>query len=165
MKVSICIPTYNQGKYIELAVRSAEQQTLTPIEIIVSNDCSTDNSKEVLDRLEKEISILKVVHQPVNLGIAKNVDICLRLATGNYVIRLDSDDWLMPQFSEKLVHQLESYPSAGYAHAAVQEIDQLGNTLRVRKLSRGSGFQSGNEALKLTIKGYKVAANILMFKG
>ena len=50
MGISICIPTYNQADYLELAVRSALEQTIPILEIIVSNDCSTDTTKEVLDK-------------------------------------------------------------------------------------------------------------------
>jgi len=163
MKVSICIPTFNQEKYVEIAIRSAFQQSMAPYEIIVSNDCSTDDTKIILDKLEKEIEILKVIHQPVNLGIAKNVDSCLRSASGDYIVRLDSDDYLFPEYIEKLSNQFKLYPEAGYAHAAVQEIDQNGNHLTVRSLARKSGFQSGNEALQKAVNGYKVSANIIFF--
>ncbi len=164
MSVSVCIPTYNQSLYLELAVRSAYNQTLKPDEIIVSNDCSTDDTKSVLDKLQKEIPTLKVIYQPLNLGIAKNVDTCLRAASSDYIIRLDSDDLLKPRYAETLVRQMELFPEAGYAHAAVQEIDQYGNKTRIRNLMRVSGYQSGEDALKLAIKGYKVAANIILFR-
>lgn len=164
MSVSVCIPTYNQSHYLELAVRSAYNQTLKPDEIIVSNDCSTDDTKAVLEKLQNEIPTLKVINQPINLGIAKNVDACLRAASGDYIIRLDSDDLLQPRYTETLVRQMELYPEAGYGHAAVQEIDQYGNKTRIRNLMRVSGYQSGEDALKLAIKGYKVAANIILFR-
>ncbi|MDB5009966.1 MAG: glycosyl transferase, partial [Mucilaginibacter sp.] len=59
--VSICICTYNQALYLEQAVRSAFQQTLLPIEIIVSDDCSTDETPQVLKRLSEELPLLKVI--------------------------------------------------------------------------------------------------------
>jgi glycosyltransferase involved in cell wall biosynthesis len=163
MEISICIPTYNQANYLELAIKSALEQTIPILEIIVSNDCSTDNTKEVLDKLSNEIPILRVVHQPNNLGIAENVNACLRLAKGKYIIRLDSDDCLMPNYAEKLSNQLSLFPNAGYAHAAVEEINPSGAKLRIRKLARKSGFQEADVALKEAVKGYKVAANIVMF--
>ena len=52
MKISICIPAYNQANYIEQAVRSAAMQTVTPFEIIVSDDCSTDDTVAILERLQ-----------------------------------------------------------------------------------------------------------------
>jgi glycosyltransferase involved in cell wall biosynthesis len=164
MKVSICIPTFNQADYLELAIRSAATQTYEPFEIIVSDDCSTDNTPEVLKRLSFEIPNLKIKRQPVNLGISKNVDSCLRMATGDFIVRLDSDDLLLAQYTEKLLDLFNKYPQAGYAHAAVQEIDQNGNFLKQRRLIRISGFQENQDSLKMSIKGYKVAANIIMFK-
>jgi glycosyltransferase involved in cell wall biosynthesis len=164
MKVSICIPTYNQAAYIESAVRSAFQQSLKPFEIIVSDDCSSDNTPEVLNKLSGEISVLKIFRQPRNLGIAANVDLCLRYASGDFVIRLDSDDQLSPFYGEKLLELLIQYPEAGYAHAAIQAIDQRGNFLNERRLFRKTGFVDSKTALIDALKGYRVAANIIMFR-
>lgn len=164
MKVSVCIPTYNQGLYLEKAVLSAYNQTLAPFEIIVSNDYSNDNTKEILDLLSSKIPILKVIHQPTNLGISRNTDICLRSAKGDFIVRLDSDDFLHQIFLERLHEALLKNSEAGYAHAAVQEVDQFGNFLNQRKLYRKAGLQTGVEALKGSVSGYRVAANIIMFR-
>src|SRR5690554_4686932 len=164
MKVSVCIPTYNQSLYLEKAIRSVAMQTLTPCEIIVSDDASTDETPEVLDRLSKEISILKIIRQPVNLGISLNVDACLRAASGDFVVRLDSDDILLPAYIERLVALLEKFPKAGYAHAAVREVDQYDNAVKERRLIRESGYHTEADALKAAISGYRVAANIIMFR-
>ncbi|MGI4022359.1 MAG: glycosyltransferase family 2 protein [Janthinobacterium lividum] len=164
MKISVCIPTYNQAQYLAQAVRSAYNQTILPTEIIVSDDCSTDNTSAVLADLSKEIPILKIVLQPQNLGITSNTDSCLRLASGEYIARLDSDDYLAPTYIEKLSNALSKYPEAGYAHAAVQEVDQYGNSLLERQLARKSGYQPADKALQSAIKGYRVAANIIMFR-
>ncbi|MGY2134552.1 glycosyltransferase family 2 protein [Hymenobacter sp. HD11105] len=163
MKVSICIPTYNQALYVEKAIRSAFQQTLTPIEIIVADDCSTDDTPQILQRLSLEIPILKIISQPSNTGITFNTNTCLRQALGDFVVRLDSDDFLSPDYTEKLVGLLVQYPAAGYAHANVQEIDQKDRPLQIRNLHRSTGFQTGDEAIRAAIKGYRVAANIIMF--
>lgn len=164
MTISVCIPTYNQGAYLKIAVRSAFQQSYAPSEIIVSNDCSTDNSADILAELSLEIPVLKVIHQAANLGIAKNTDYCLRAASGDFIVRLDSDDYLSPMFLEKLSSALQIYPQAGFAHAAVQEVDKEGNFLRKRNLFRKTGFHAGEDALKAAIRGYRVAANIIMFR-
>lgn len=164
MKVSVCIPTYNQEPYIEKAVRSVASQTNPPFEIIVYDDCSTDQTRAILAQLSLEIPTLKVIHQPSNQGISKNTDACLRAATGEIVVRLDSDDYLAPGYISSLSEVLLNSPTAGYAHAAVQEVDQNGNFLKKRKLIRKAGFQSGNDALKAALKGYRVAANIIMFR-
>lgn len=164
MRISICICTYNQARYVEQAISSAARQTVSAFEIIVSDDCSTDDTPKILDTLLEKIPTLKVIRQKKNLGIAKNTDACLRLATGDFIVRLDSDDVLLPNFSEKLSALLLKFPLAGYAHADVQEIDQNGEFLKVRRLYRSSVFQTSDEALKAAAKGYRVAANIIMFR-
>lgn len=163
-KVSVCIATYNQAQYIEETIRSVFNQTYPPEEIIVSNDCSTDNTRHILDRLSVEIPNLKVFHQPVNLGIAKNVNFCLRQAKSEFIVRIDSDDILFPSYIFTLKQLLQKYPNAGYAHCAIQEINEMGNRTRVRRLMRKTGFEDGNKALISSVKGYKVAANIIMFR-
>ncbi len=164
MNVSVCIPTYNQSQYLVQAVRSAVSQTVAPTEIIVSDDCSTDDTAVVLEELAREIPILKVIRQARNLGISQNTDQCLRQATGDFVVRLDSDDLLGPSYLEKLSALLVHHREAAYAHAAIQEIDQHGNFLKQRVLARQSGFQESDEALLAAKKGYRVAANIVMFR-
>lgn len=163
-KISICIATYNQEDYIESSIRSAYMQTVRPFEIIVSNDCSTDGTQKILDKLSKEISILKTIHQPVNLGISRNVNQCLKAATGDFIVRLDSDDLLKPQYLEVLSQKLLDHPGAGYAHCAVDQIDQHDRYMLTRKLSRKQLFEKPEKALWKARKGYRVSANIIMFR-
>jgi hypothetical protein len=164
MKISVCIPTFNQGLYIEKAIRSVSEQTQQPHEIIVSDDLSTDGTTDILKQLELEIPTLNVIYQPENLGICRNTDACLRSASGEIIVRLDSDDYLHPDYIYKLSQLLIKYPDAGFIHAAVQEVDKNGVFLNERKLFRKEGFQSGDEALIGALKGYRVAANIIMFR-
>ena len=162
--ISVCIPTFNQGTYVKQTILSVVNQTKKADEIIVSNDCSTDNTSEVLAELSLQIPELRVINQPVNLGISKNTDACLREATGDYIVRVDSDDLLMPDYIRELSSLLDQFPAAGYAHASVQEIDSEGSNLKIRSLYRNNIFQNSLEALKAAVSGYRVAANILMFR-
>ncbi len=164
MSVSVCIPTYNQAAFIAKSVLSAFQQTCKPNEIIVSDDCSTDNTLEVLEPLLKEIPQLKILKQASNLGISGNTNASLKNATSEFIVRLDSDDLLLPDYIETLKKLLQKYPNAGYAHSAVKEIDSKGNFKRSRVLARKSEFIEAEESLEMAVKGYRVAANILMFR-
>lgn len=85
-------------------------------------------------------------------------------AKGDFIIRLDSDDMLRPDYAEELSKQLLLYPQAGYAHAAVQQIDQFGNYNKIRRLSRPTGYQDSNAAIKNAVRGFKVAANIIIYR-
>jgi glycosyltransferase involved in cell wall biosynthesis len=164
LTVSICIPTYNQSAYLELSVKSAYDQTVKPTEIIVSDDCSTDDTKLVLERLKLQIPILKVIYQPVNLGMSKNTDDCLRMGSGDFILKLDSDDQIYPGYIEKVSALMLKYPEAGYGHVAIQEIDQNDKKTRIRRLFRSYIYQDSSKALKAGAKGYQVSANIIMFR-
>lgn len=164
MTISVCIPTYNQAAYVEKTIRSVMSQTLLPDEVIVSNDCSTDGTKEILDRLAQEFNILRVIHQPVNLGMSGNTNTCLRESRNDVIVKLDSDDLLLPDYIKFLSVLLAEHPSAGYAHAAVYQIDEKDNIVKERRLYRPTGFHDDVLALKGLLQGYRVAANILMFR-
>ena len=113
---------------------------------------------------KRKFLCLKVVNQPVNIGMVPNTDAVLRLATGDFIVKLDSDDYLHPNYIETLGNLLLKFPEAGYAHAAVQEIDEQGHLKRRRTLARNTGFYSAQKGLKDAIYGYQVAANIIMFR-
>jgi cellulose synthase/poly-beta-1,6-N-acetylglucosamine synthase-like glycosyltransferase len=105
-----------------------------------------------------------VFHQPINLGLKSNTNFALKKCTGDFIIKLDSDDFLKPTYAEKLLNEFIKYPNAGYAHASVQEIDENNNETKLRILSRKASFVDGDQALKLSVHGYQVAANIIMFR-
>jgi glycosyltransferase involved in cell wall biosynthesis len=164
LNISICIPTYNQSAYLERSIRSAYEQSYKALEIIVCDDSSTDDSKVVLERLKLEIPILKVFYQPNNQGISKNVDACLRMATGDLILRLDSDDLIFPDYLKKVSKVMANNPDAGYGHVAIQEIDQYDKPKRIRRLFRSALYLNADDALRVASKGYRVAANIVMFR-
>jgi hypothetical protein len=90
-KFSIIIPNYNNGKWLEKCLNSVLNQTYKNYEIIFVDDMSTDNSLEIAEKLLKEHKIIKAPYKKYNGG-ARNVGIME--ATGNYIVCLDSDDWL-----------------------------------------------------------------------
>ena len=113
MKLSIVVPVYNMaadGK-LEFCIRSLLGQTLTqkniPYEVIAVDDASTDNSLQVLKKLSKEDSRLKVIASPENhrQGGARNRGI--KAASGEFIGMMDSDDWAAPDMLEKLLVMLK----------------------------------------------------------
>jgi cellulose synthase/poly-beta-1,6-N-acetylglucosamine synthase-like glycosyltransferase len=161
-KCAVCIPTYNQSSYVAEAVKSAISQS-TAVNVFVSNDASSDDTAKVLTDLQQSYDFT-VQNQPVNLGIGPHVRWLLRQAENPLIVRLDSDDLLHPCFVTELTILLERHPTAGYAHCAVSEIDGNGMQLRVRRLARTEGFEAADTALRKAVKGYRVAANIVMFR-
>lgn len=163
-QVAICIPTYNQDQYLPESVGSACQQTYPHVEVWVSDDASTDITHEAMTALCRQFPQIHYHRHPQNLGIATNVNWLLRQPQAEFIVRLDSDDVLHPHYVETLLKLMTKYSNAGYAHAAVQEIDKYGNNRRVRRLSRPEEFQNSEKALLSSVSGYRVAANICMFR-
>jgi glycosyltransferase involved in cell wall biosynthesis len=162
--VAICIPTFNQAQYLIKSVTSACCQTYPNIEVWVADDASTDETPEVMAQLCQKFSQLHYYRQPKNLGIAGNNTWLLNQPKTEFIVRLDSDDLLMPNYVETLVALLQKYPEAGYAHNAVQEINEFGDNRSIRRVSRSQEMQNAEDALRSSVTGYRVAANICMFR-
>ncbi len=91
MDISVILPTYNNGKYIERAVNSVINQEVEELELIVINDGSTDNSAEILEDLAGKHSCIRVITQE-NRGVSAARNAGLDIATGDFVAFLDGDD-------------------------------------------------------------------------
>ena len=100
-KVSFILPVYNVEQYLERCVNSVEAQSVYA-EIILVDDGSTDGSGEIADRLSLEKNNIRVIHQK-NGGLSAARNTGLRAAKGEYVLFVDSDDWLIPNTVDKLV--------------------------------------------------------------
>ncbi len=107
MKISIIITAYNVSKYIERAVESVLSQTYKDLEVIIVNDCSTDNTKEIIENLAKEDDRIKIVYHTENKGAGWSRRDGIEACTGDFFITVDGDDWLDDTFIESLVKKAE----------------------------------------------------------
>jgi glycosyltransferase involved in cell wall biosynthesis len=98
--VSIGIPTFNRRVYTLRAAKSALSQTYTKIEVIVSDNASTDDTIQHLSAIED--ARLVILRHPENSGMVANFNSCLKAATGKLFLMLSDDDWLEPDAIEKL---------------------------------------------------------------
>ncbi len=162
--VAICIPTYNQAQYLLESVGSACRQTYPNVEVWVADDASTDNTAEVMAQLCQQYPQLHYYRQPKNVGIAGNNTWLLSQPQTEYIVRLDSDDILLPNYVETLVPLMQKYSQAGYAHVAIQQINQHGENRSIARVARKEEFQDADTALRCALTGYRVAANICMFR-
>lgn len=106
--VSVVIPVYNGGKYINAALDSVLNQTYKNLEVILINDCSTDDTAQVLNKyIDPRIKILK---NDVNLGISRTLNKGVSFANGHYIARMDSDDICMPTRIQQQVDFMEKNP-------------------------------------------------------
>jgi glycosyltransferase involved in cell wall biosynthesis len=163
--VAVCIPTYNQAHLLPRAVASAAAQRYDgPLEIWVSDDASTDGTADVLTRLRREYPDLRVLEHATNEGIPANSSAVLREPRAEFLVRLDSDDELLPGYVDRLARLMAAEPRAGYAHTQVMEITEDGRPVRTRRLVRPTGYQDPESALRASLSGYRATANIQMFR-
>lgn len=91
--LTVIIPNYNKSNYIRKCLESVLNQTYKPLEIIVVDDKSTDNSKEVVLQIAKNNPIIKPIFLEKNGGVSNARNVGLNAAKGNYVTFIDSDDY------------------------------------------------------------------------
>ncbi|HEY40918.1 MAG TPA: glycosyltransferase [Dehalococcoidia bacterium] len=128
-KVSVIIPTYNQAQFLGEAVRSALAQTYRDFEIIVIDDGSTDNTAEVVRSFLPAVIYFRQENQGLSAARNKGTE----LASGEYLIFLDSDDILLEDALEKCVSFLDQHPEAGCCFGQFYTIDEDGRPLRLRR--------------------------------
>lgn len=120
--VTVCIPTYNRRELLAASLQSVRDQSLQDVEIIVSDNASTDDTGDYVrslndprvryDRLEE------------NIGLFGNLSRCLQLGSGRYRVMLPDDDLMLPGNLEAKVRFLDENPSAGMVHSAFRYLDR-----------------------------------------
>jgi glycosyltransferase involved in cell wall biosynthesis len=138
----VIIPTYNYARFVAHAVQCAIEQTFWNREIIVVDDGSTDNTREVL---ASYMASIRYVYQE-NRGHSAALNTGIRLAAGRYIAFLDSDDLLLPDSLEKRVAELEAHPEVGCVYGQTYVIDGKGDLqpqiLGAPELYPGQTFKS-----------------------
>lgn len=125
MKVSIIIPIYNVAPYVEACLLSVFNQTYKEIEIIIIDDCGTDNSMEIVERIvstyDGEFSI-KILHHNQNKGLSAARNTGIKEATGEYLFFLDSDDTIPNDAIDNLVQKVLTYTNVSFVIGGIQTI-------------------------------------------
>jgi len=112
-KVSICIPTYNGEAFIGEAINSALAQTYPNIELIISDDGSTDRTIAIAQSFQSQTSVDFRIILHRNYGLSQNWNFCISQAKGQYIKFLFQDDLLAPECIEKMVALAQQNPEIG----------------------------------------------------
>jgi len=111
--LSIIIPNYNHGHCLPLAVNAILKQSAPPLEIILIDDGSTDDSVAIIQNLARQHPIIKFHRNAKNEGVCFTVNRGIDLARGDYVFLAGADDEVLPGFLEKSLRVLAQHPQAG----------------------------------------------------
>ncbi|MEX0429541.1 glycosyltransferase [Nocardioides sp. DS6] len=129
--LSIGLPTYNGERFLAQALDDLLAQTFTDLEVIVSDNASTDRTGEIARAYAARDPRVRYVHQPVNLGAAGNHNAVLALARGRWFAYASDDDRYAPTLFARCVEALEADPALALAHSADGFIDETGAVIAV----------------------------------
>ena len=124
MKVSVIIPNYRHALYLKERIDSVLEQTYRDFEVIILDDCSPDDSREIIETYRTREKIAHIVYNERNSGSTfmqwqKGFD----LAQGEYIWIAESDDFADPGFLSSCVEQLENEPSCTLAYTESRLVD------------------------------------------
>jgi glycosyltransferase involved in cell wall biosynthesis len=127
-KVSVCVVTYNQEKYIAQCLQSlVDQETDFPFEIIVGDDCSTDGTRAIVLEFSKKYPlIIKLVLQAKNLGPTGNYFSIHNMAMGDYVAHLDGDDYALPNKLQVLKNHMDVHIDCSIVWHRMYVLNEVG---------------------------------------
>ncbi len=145
IKVSIIIPAYNVGEYIQRAIISIyNNNELNDIEVIVVNDGSSDNTRNKIEELMTKYKTLKLINVS-NGGVSRARNIALEQANGQYIMFLDSDDWIDGRCIEKLYN---SSVDNNFDIVIFNYFEVRDNKISKCFINKENSIISGDEALK-----------------
>lgn len=150
--VSYYVIAYNQEKFIRQAAESALSQSYQPLEVILSDDCSTDNTFSILQEIVNSYDGPHEVflrRNPVNLGVGAHINEILKVSNGDVIVASAGDDWSVPDRVSRLIDWWrDDAPSATLVYANILEVNEIGAVIRetdfrmanreVRKNKRGT---------------------------
>jgi len=125
--VSVIIPSYNHEKYVRECIQSVLDQTFQDFEIIITDDCSTDRTVEIIESF-KDPRISFFQHS-TNKGVSVTANDCLMHASGKYVAWLSTDDAWYPEKLAVQVGYLEQHPYIATIFGKVEWVDEFGNPM------------------------------------
>ena len=132
--VSVCCITYNHENFIGQAIEGfLMQKTNFPFEIIISDDCSTDNTRKVINAyIEQHPGKIKLLSSATNIGSHRNIARSINAAKGKYIAKCEGDDyWSHPYKLQKQVDFLRNNPNYIICCHYTRVIDVTGNTIHV----------------------------------
>lgn len=116
-KVSCIIASYNYGEFLVEAIESVLRQTIIPDEILISDDCSTDDTRLIAESYVKKYpNLIKYNRNETNLGIVNHFNKAIQLTNGEYVFFLGADNRLLSNYVEKCINVLDSSDNVAIAY-------------------------------------------------
>lgn len=146
-QVSVIIPIYNVEQYLEKCLESVINQTYKDLEIICVNDCSPDNSAEILKKYAERDDRIILVNREKNGGLSAARNSGLEIATGEYIYFLDSDDWIDLDYIKKMVETIENTNADIVYNANVVKEEEDKSSYVKDSVYKYNSFYENNDAI------------------
>lgn len=141
--VSVCLPVFNGQRFLAEAIDSVFAQSYTNFELIIVDDCSTDDSAAIALDFASKDSRVRVIQNSHNAGLFENYNICMRQAKGSLIKPFAQDDILLPQYLEKTISILEQNPSVGFVSTDRFQLDAAGRQINPPMAKRPASLAAG----------------------
>lgn len=136
-KVSIIMGVYNGAHRMDKSIQSIINQTFKDWEFIICDDGSSDGSFEKLQEYAKKDTRVIAIKNPKNAGLAQTLNNCLSVAKGQYIARMDDDDYSYPDRLEKEVSFLDTHPEYDIVAGGRKMVDEKAFGERIALQVRG----------------------------
>lgn len=123
--VSVVIPCYNYGRYLNQCVDSVLTQSGVTTEILIVDDASTDETARIGARLQASCDSVEFIQNPRNMGNIRTYNLGLKLVTGDYVVLLSADDLLAPGSLARSLDLLNTHPEVGFVYGRMKHFSSV----------------------------------------
>lgn len=170
-EISIILPTYNGSRFIRQSIESCLAQTFVDFELIIVNDCSTDNTLDILNEYAEKDSRIKIVNNIINLKLPLSLNAGFEIAKGQYHTWTSDDNYYAPNALETLCNKLKADNQIDFIYTDYTLIDDKNNVIGEKRFNNindsftkwigcGACFLYKSQIFK-TVKGYSPAAFLI----
>ena len=160
-KISVVIPCYNVERYIEKCIKSIIRQTYKNLEIILIDDGSSDRTGEICDSFSLLDERIIVIHK-INEGQSSARNAGMRIATGDYLFFVDSDDWIVENTLSYLMNLIVSFRAQCAIGRTVMAIEKNGRITFKKKMNWSDKRINSGQAMKMVLRYGSGAVNKLI---
>lgn len=129
-KISVIMGVYNDEKFLSRSIESILSQTFCDFEFIICDDCSKDNSLEIIKAYQKKDSRIVLIENNSNMGLASSLNRCIEISKGEYIARMDSDDIALKERFVKQFDYLEENSNVAVVGTQAYYINELGERFK-----------------------------------
>ena len=127
-KISVIVTVYNKEPYLKKCLDSILVGLSDAHELIIVDDCSTDNSKKILEQYKDKN--IKKIYNEVNKGVSKSRNIAIQNSTGEYFVQIDADDYIAPDYFERLIKLIKENKEPDLISIYLNKVDKDGNLIK-----------------------------------